>query len=442
MGRTLRFEVPKVFGPLLKPARYKGAFGGRGSGKSHYFAERVIDDSLAIRGLRTVCIREVQKTLAQSSKLLIEDKLKVHRLGEADGFKVFEKQIETPGDGLIIFQGMQDHTAESIKSLEGFHRAWMEEAQAISSRSLELLRPTIRAPGSEVWASWNPRRRTDAVDEFFRGAAAASDPQIIGVAANWRDNPWFPAELEAERLRDQQRYSDRYSHIWEGDYARALAGAYFSRDLQDARAQKRITRVGPDFTLPIRAFFDIGGAGASADAMSIWIAQFVSREIRVLDYIEGVGQPIGYYASELRRRGWERAIVVLPHDGVNTDAIIGKRYADHWKDAGFTVPEPIKNQGKGAAMMRIEAVRRHFPVIWFNEATTEAGRDALGYYHEKKDEARGVGLGPEHDWSSHASDSFGLMCICYEQFEKSRDKSHAPRTKAYSNPQQGMGMLS
>jgi phage terminase large subunit len=152
----------------------------------------------------------------------------------------------------------------------------------------------------------------------------------------------------------------------------------------------------------VKAFFDIGGAGHSSDAMAIWIAQFVGREIRLLDYVEGVGQPLAYYAHELRRRGWKDVIVYLPHDGVATNNITGKRYIDHWTEAGFECGIPIKNTGAGAAMMRIEAARRVFPRCWFNDSTTEAGRDALGYYHERQDEKRSIGLGPEHDWSSHA----------------------------------------
>jgi len=441
-SRVLRREIPRVFQPLLEPRRYKGAYGGRGSGKSHHFAEQVVEDSLCQRGLRTVCIRETLKSIATSSKMLIEDKLREFGLGEADGFKVFRDYIETPGDGIITFQGMQNHTSESIKSLAEYHRAWMEEAQMITATSLQLLRPTIRGkPSSEIWASWNPRRKVDAVDEFFRGPKAKDDKDIACVVANWRDNPFFPEELERERQRDLDRYPERYPHVWEGDYARAMDGAYFARDLQEAKAQGRITRIGPDFMLPIRAFFDLGGAGASADAMAIWIAQFVGREIRVLDYIEGQGQPLSYYANELRARGWGRALIILPHDGVNTDAIIGKRYADHWKDAGFTVPPPIKNQGKGAATMRIEAVRRHFPIMWFNEVTTEAGRDALGFYHEKKDEERGVGLGPDHDWSSHCGDSFGLMAIAYDQFIKQRDRDVPTNIPTFNNTIPSMGML-
>jgi phage terminase large subunit len=220
--------------------------------------------------------------------------------------------------------------------------------------------------------------------------------------------------LEEERRLDLSLYPDRYEHIWEGDYARAFEGAYFAAGLNAARAEGRIGHVAADPLLPVRAYFDLGGSGASADAMAIWIAQFVGREIRVLDYIEGAGQVLGHYLAELRRRGWGAALCFLPHDGVNANSITGKKYKDHLAEAGFDV-SVIPNQGKGAAMMRVEAVRRLLPRIWFNEGTTESGRDALGYYHERKDSARDVGLGPEHDWSSHAADAFGLVCVAYDE---------------------------
>ena len=150
---TLKIPTARVFEPLLKPARHKGVFGGRGSGKSHFFGELLVETCQAERGTSAVCIREAQRTLAQSSKRLIESKITALGLGHR--FKLFSDKIETPGDGLIIFRGMQDHTADSIKSLEGFRIAWVDEAQNLSARSLSLLRPTIRAEGSELWASWN-----------------------------------------------------------------------------------------------------------------------------------------------------------------------------------------------------------------------------------------------------------------------------------------------
>lgn len=404
----LQLDTPRAFAPLLQPARYKGAKGGRGSGKSHFFAEMLVEDSYRIPGLRSVCIREVQKSLKQSAKRLLEDKLNALNVGSE--FEVLNGEIRTPGGGVIIFEGMQDHTAESIKSLEGFDRAWVEEAQTLSERSLTMLRPTIRKSGSEIWASWNPRRKTDAVDDFL---VSKTPPGAIVVEANWRDNPWFPDVLEAERQTDLKLYPDRYPHVWEGGYATAMDGAYFSVGLAAAKTEGRIGSVAADPLLPIRTYHDIGGAGAQADAYVIWVVQFVGLQIRVLDYYEAQGQTLSYHVAWMRERGWENADVILPHDGTNTNNISGKRYEDHWKDAGFST-RVVPNQGRGAAKQRIEAVRRLLPQIWFEDTTTAPGREALGYYHERKDEARNIGLGPEHDWSSHAADGFGLMAVDYK----------------------------
>jgi phage terminase large subunit len=188
MISTLKIPTAKIFEPLLAPARYKGVYGGRGSGKSHFFGELLVEHCQAERGTLAVCIREAQRTLAQSSKRLIESK--IQSLGLGQGFKVYSDKITTPGDGVIIFRGMQDHTADSMKSLEGFRIAWIDEAQSLSARSLALLRPTIRRESSELWASWNPRRKSDAIDDFFRTKRPEG---AILVNANWRDNPWFPA---------------------------------------------------------------------------------------------------------------------------------------------------------------------------------------------------------------------------------------------------------
>lgn len=416
---VLQIRTAKVFEPLLHPARYKGAHGGRGSGKSHFFAELLVEQCLLTPGTRAVCVREMQKTLAESSKRTVEDK--INALGVGDRFRILTDHIVTPGDGRIIFVGMQDYTtgrgSENIKSLEGYRIAWIEEAQTISEQSLSILRPTIRAEGSEIWASWNPRRKQDAIEQFLR--IAPPDGAVV-VQANWRDNPWFPVELEAERQHDLKNYPDRYPHTWEGDYARAFAGAYFASCLAECKRDGRIGKVAADPLLPKYAFVDIGGSGATADAFVIWIVQFVGAAIHVLDYYETVGQVLAHHVAWLRKRGYEDVVIRLPHDGVNENNVTGKRYADHFSEAGFQVPPPVPNQGRGAAAMRIEAVRRVFPKIWFNDATTEAGRDALGFYHEKKDAQRNVGLGPDHDWSSHSADAFGLMAICYEEPSRTR----------------------
>lgn len=413
MGRVLSFNTPEVFRPLTEPCRYKAAHGGRGSGKSHFFAESIIWNAIANPGSRAVCIREVQRSLKESSKRLLEDKIIALGITQRDGFKVWNEVIETPGDGIITFQGMQDHNAESIKSLEGYHVAWVEEAQTLSHRSLSLLRPTIRADGSELWFSWNPRRKSDAVDAMFMGHGRPDESIVI--RANWSDNPWFPAVLEQERLECLHKNPEQYPHIWEGDYATVLEGAYYARYLAQAQQEGRISNVGEDPLMTVRLFCDIGGTGATADAFTMWAGQFIGKEIRVLDYYEAVGQPLGHHLDWLRTKGYtpERAQIWLPHDGDSNDSVFDVSYKSAFEKVGYAVTV-IPNQGRGAAKARIECARRLFPRVWFDASRTEAGRAALGWYHEKKDETRNIGLGPLHDWSSNGADSFGLMCVVAE----------------------------
>ena len=168
--------------------------------------------------------------------------------------------------------------------------------------------------------------------------------------------------------------------------------------------------------MQIRLFCDIGGTGSKSDAFAIWVAQFVGMQIRVLDYYESQGQPIGSHAAWLRNKGYtpEKASIWLPHDGDTNDKVNDVSYASAFRKIGYAV-EVVPNQGKGAAMARIQEVRRLFPAVWFNEATTGPGLDALGWYHEKRDAERDIGLGPDHDWASHGADAFGLMAVVHTQ---------------------------
>lgn len=403
----VKAEVAAVYEPLLYPARYKGAWGGRGSGKSHFFAQMLVIECLKQPGTRAVCIREVQRTLKDSSKRLIEDK--IIQLGVGAQFEVMHDSIKTPGDGVITFVGMQDTNAESIKSLEGFRIAWCEEAQTLSSRSLQLLRPTIRAPGSELWFSWNARRKSDPVDKMLRGDQPTGS---VVVMANWRDNPHFPAELEQERIDCQRLEPDQYQHVWEGGYATLLTGAYYASSINRAREEGRIGRVAADPILPYQLCIDIGGTGSHSDATAAWVVQKVGKEIRLLRYYESQGQPLSTLMDWMRQHslGPHNTRIYLPHDGVQMDKVYAVSYKSMLSEAGFDTTV-IPNQGKGAAMARVEAGRRLFPSMWFNEDGCKGGIDALGWYHEKQDEARQIGLGPEHNWASHGADAFGLAAI-------------------------------
>jgi phage terminase large subunit len=277
-----------------------------------------------------------------------------------------------------------------------------------------VLIPTIREEDSELWVTWNPRSKNSATNRRFR---EQTDPLYNIVEMNYRDNEMFPDKLERERQRDLTNNPEMYDHIWEGGFLKAMAGAYWAKDLKRAKEDGRISVVAEDPLMAKRLFFDIGGTGAKADAVSIWVAQFVGKQILVLDYYEAVGQPLATHLAWLREKGYDKASIWLPHDGATNDKVFDVSYQSALKGAGYAVTV-VPNQGKGAAKARIESVRKTFPSVWFNKDTTEAGRDALGWYHERKDENRDIGLGPDHDWSSHAADAYGLMSIVYEKVGK------------------------
>lgn len=274
----------------------------------------------------------------------------------------------------------------------------------------EVIRPTLADfnggatfIGTPAGKDWFYRVDKDEngieLPEWFRLVLRASETGVIP-----------PLELESLRAGMS---ADQYAREFECSFEAAVVGAYFGSLMSDAATEGRIGLVARDPLLPLRAWVDIGGAGAKADAFTIWITQWVNQEIRILDYYESVGQVLATHVNWLRSKKYKDAVIYLPHDGANTNEVTGLTYAQHMYDAGFEV-EVIGNQGKGAAAMRIEALRRIMPRCSWNEATTGAGRAAISHYHEKRDDGRGIGLGPEHDWSSHAADALGMMAIVYE----------------------------
>ena len=360
-----------------------------------------------------LCARQFMNSLADSSleevKRAIEEEPWL-----ADFYDIGEKYIRTR-DGRVsfAFSGL-DRNISSIKSKGRLLLCWVDEAEPVTDEAWTTLIPTLREEGeewnAELWVTWNPKRKTAAVDQRFR---FSTDTRIKVVQLNWRDNPKFPAKLERDRQRDVAERPDQYPHIWEGEYLAVVEGAYFALGLTKCRSDGRIGRVASDPLMTLRAYWDIGGTGAKADACAIWICQFIGKEVRLLNYYEAVGQELSVHVQWLRDKGYEKAYCILPHDGANNDKVFRVSYESSLRAAGLKV-KVIPNMGAGAASKRIEEVRRILPACWFNEATTEAGRDALGWYHEKRDENRGIGLGPEHDWSSHAADAFGLMAVDHQ----------------------------
>lgn len=405
---------PKLIPVFLGPARYRGAYGGRGSAKTRSFAKMTAVKAMiwAQAGKTGIilCVREHLNSLADSSmaeiKAAIQDEPWL-----AAYFDIGETYIRTIcGRIEYAFIGLR-HNLNSLKSKAKILLCWADEAEPISDAAWEKLIPTVREEHSEIWVTWNPELEGSATDKRFR-KDTAHDVKIIEL--NWRDNPWFPAVLERERQDDLTKRPDNYDHVWEGGYKIHFEGAYFTTHIRKAENEGRLTVVPEDPHLIVRMFCDIGGTGAKADNFVFWAAQFVGLTIRCVNHYEVQGQPIAAHLTWLRQNNYtpDRTMIVLPHDGDTHDRVFDVSYRSAFRDAGYEVIV-VPNQGKGAAMMRVEKVREHFARIWLDVKKCAGGIKALRAYHEKRDEKRNIGLGPDHDENSHSSDAFGLLCATY-----------------------------
>lgn len=437
--QTLTIDVPDKLVPVfLGPARVRGAFGGRGSGKTRSFAKMA-----AVQGARfaqagregiILCAREYMNSLDDSSMAEVKAAISSDAW-LTSVYDVGEKYIRTRcGRVHFSFIGLR-HNLDSIKSKAMILLCWVDEAEPVSETAWSKLFPTVREDGSEIWVTWNPERKGSDTDKRFR---RRTDDDMKVVEINWRDNPWFPDVLEGERKRDERDRPEQYEHVWGGDYVQVSVGAYYAKQLLAAKNEGRIRRLARDPLMSIRTWHDIGGAGAKADLYSIVVGQTIDDEIRVLDHYSSRGQSLGHHVEWMRKRGYEGCEVILPHDGTNANNVTGKRYEDHWRDARFSV-KVVPNQGMGAASQRIEASRRWFPRIWFNngpgvdasgaeiEDCTETLRYSLGRYAPKIGES-GNDLGPDHNEYSHDADAFGLMNVDYRGPDRrGADKPLQPR---------------
>lgn len=406
--------APKLIPVFEGEADIRAAHGGRGGAKSIGFTKMLatkaaILDALKVSGV-ILCIREFHNSLEDSSlqdiKNAIQDDAWLSSV-----FDVGDKYIKTRSGRIkFLFSGTSVNLA-SIKSKSRILICFAEEAENIDSDAWEKLIPTIREEGSELWLIYNPETTRAWVHKNVR---LANDPLIKCVEINWHENPWFTSKMDRDRLRAKANDPDNYDHIWEGGFKTTFKGSYYQRLLKSAEQQGRITDLTVDPLMAVRAFWDIGGVGAKADATAIWIAQFVGEKIKVLDYYEAQGQDMATHVNWLRANDYGHAECYLPHDGAHGEKVFDTSYEKALREAGFSV-RVVPNQGKGAAMKRVEAGRRWLPRTWFDKERTQGGREALAAYHEKRDEERGIGLGPNHDWSSHGADAAGLMWSCYEE---------------------------
>lgn len=394
-------DFPRKLTFLFEPARYKVAHGGRGSGKSWAFARALIIMS-AKKPLRILCGREVQKSIKDSVHRLLNDQIQALGLGAS--FDVLENEIRGKNGSLFLFAGLSQHTVESIKSFEGVDICWLEEAQVITKRSYDVLLPTIRKDGSEVWLSLNPDMDTDETYQRFVSNPPAS---ALVEQVNWRDNPWFPAVLEAERQETLRRDPENYDNIWEGKPKRVAEGAIYALEIDQAYAQNRVRAVPYDPLLSVHTVWDLGWN----DSMTVGFFQRSGAEVRCIDYIEDSFRTLDWYVAEVEKRPYRIGTYFIPHDGRARDFKTGKSTEEILQAMGKTVEVlPAASIEEG-----IKATRMMFPRTYFDQDKAGPLLEHLKRYKRTIPMKTGEPGAPLHDEHSHGADMFRYAAMAVDQ---------------------------
>lgn len=397
-------QFPAKLRHLFAPARYKVAYGGRGSGKSWGYARALLIQAAA-EPLRILCTREVQESIRDSVHALLTDQ--IERLGLGSHYQVLRDEIRGANGSRFLFAGLSDLTAESIKSFEGVDRVWCEEARSITKRSWSILIPTIRQSGSEIWATFNPELDSD---ETYLRFVVNPPPDCVSAELNWRDNPWFAEPLISERehayrVAQATGGMDDYNNIWEGKVRSAVEGAIYAREVAASVEGRRIRDVPHDTLLRTHTIWDLGWN----DQTSILFVQRVGSEIRVIDYIEESHRPLSWYAQEIEKRGYRYRSNWLPHDGDKGRLESDGKSSKQLLEAMGLRCEIVKDIGVEAG---IKAAREMFPRVYFDRDKAARLVECLKRYKRQINRATQEPRAPLHDEYSHGADAYRyLACV-------------------------------
>lgn len=410
----LNLRLPVKLAGLYQPRRYKVMHGGRGGGKSHGVAE-VLLDMAARSPLRILCAREIQKSMRDSVHRLLKDK--VVKLGLQGFYEVLDNEIRGANGSLFLFSGLQSHTVDSIKSFEGVDIVWVEEAHGVSKKSWDVLIPTIRKEGSEIWLTLNPDMDTD---ETYTRFIARRSPDTWVCEINWRDNPWLPSVLDQERKKAKMMDPDSYDHIWEGKPRRVAEGAIYRHEIEAIYSEGRVCPVPYDPGLPVHTIWDLGWN----DAMTIGMVQRGPQDVRIIDYIEDSHRTLDWYVAQLEKRPYRWGTDFLPHDGKTRNFQTGKSTQQQLQAMGRRDVQVLSamNVEEG-----IKLARMLFPRCFFDESKTARLLECLRRYrramHTKTDEP----MAPLHDEFSHGADMYRYIG---QAIDLMRNSTHHEYTEA------------
>lgn len=406
MEKTLNASIPEAFEGLLEPHRYKVFYGGRGGGKSQSFAIVLLLEGLR-RPIRVLCAREVQNSIKDSVKRLLDDE--IERLGLRGFYTSIENEIRGANGTLFLFYGLRNMT--SLKSMKGLTHCWVEEAESISERSLDILKPTVREEGSEIWFSFNPEHVHSPIWQQF---IVQRPEDCLVKKVTYRDNPWFPEVLESERVQCLRSDPDKYDWIWEGNPRLIAEGSYYGKLLQAAEDAGRIGKVPVEPQLLVNTAWDLG----MSDSTAIWFFQHLPvghlGEWRFIDYYEASGEGLAHYAEVLAQKGYRYGVHLAPHDIAVRELGTGKSRIETARNLGIQFTA-VKNL---PIMDGIEASRQVLGAAWFDRERCAKGLNCLYGYKREWDDSRGAFRDhPLHDWTSHGADAFRYAAVGYQRSE-------------------------
>ena len=390
-----KIEIPDKLLPLFQPKRYKVIHGGRGSAKSWSVARALVSIG-ATKPIRVLCARETQKSIQESVHRLLKDQ--IESLGLDQFYTIQENKILGTNGTEFTFAGIRQQGVANLKSYEGTDICWVEEAQVVTKKSWDVLIPTIRKPGSEIWVTFNPELDTD--ETFSRFVIRPPEDSVV-IEMNWQDNPWFPPELDKERRQWLDRDPVGYLTTWEGKCRPAVEGAIYANEIEATQREGRIRAVPYDPQLKVHTVWDLGWN----DSMSIICVQRVASEVRVIDYIEDSHRTIDSYVMQLQERKWNWGTDYIPHDGAHRDFKSGKSTQELLQTLGRNV----QVLARGNPEEGIRLARMIFPRTYFDADRCTELVNHLKRYRRQINQVTQEAGAPLHDEHSHAADAFRYL---------------------------------
>lgn len=415
-------DFPKKLRFLFSPKRYKVAKGGRGAAKSWGFARALLIQG-AERPLRIVCARETMKSIEESVYQLLCDQIKI--LGYESFYTVTNKHIVGANGATFSFVGLRQASVTDIKSFEGVDICWVEEAQVVTKKSWDILIPTIRKKDSEIWVSYNPDLESDETHQRFAVNPPPADMCEVATI-NWYDNPWFPEVLRLEMEQCRHRSEEDYLHIYEGMCKQVVEGAIYRQEIIQAEKEQRITGVPYDPLYPVYTFWDLG----FGDNTSIWFAQSIGFEFRLIDHLSDSLKSLSHYIKQLQEKPYVYATHWLPWDGAAAELGSGRSIQEQLGQVFGS--DRVRCAKKLSVEDGIAAARVIFPKCWFDRTKCSDGLQSLRHYrYEHDDELGTFKRAPLHDWASHDADAFRTLAVSIKEHQRPMPKPQTVTISAW-----------